>query len=989
MKKIVLIVVILVLSGVAVNAQIQRYDSYPFNPYPHPDTTNLYKGLLTNEEYFENSDYVLEVIKLSKDKLGIDYYASKRGADVNVENEDGELKTAINEDEIYSAPMVKVLRVYKGKNVKEGDTIVAFAKGGYLLINFTTYNFIHKKYDILTTIIGNGSGYPDDPGIDISSWNPSIIFGNDAEFPKGLDKYENDHYLKIKIPNRTKAGLFWKDGKFSGLNGLHFENRYALCKYMTQFEGIDMQLSDYDKMRKYLLGDDDAHNQYIKEWNINLQERSDSIIQFMLQRREELLKSVEKKKQNDGKVGVDLTFSTINQQQTYYNNKHYFEFDIAVSVNSSNVYLYYLEPWISYNTTAFGQNIQNNGKLTVTNYIYETYGEIYADYTYNGANNELAISYLYNDGSGNKVQLSSTPMKILHIKIELQPNLNNIPAQIQFLSEEAHNSFYTTTANGTLAIFFDNIYFNNPSFILNNMPPSISSFSPATVRAGLGEVLTINGSKFGNQKGKVIFTSAEDIVTTNDGFLKGLDDQYITISDWTDTQIKVKVPSFVTDGYIEGGEHTLGYGSSAGTGKIKVITADNITSATSANPLTIEYSVTNYKSNDAPTTPIERVYLARIDCDYDFWFVLHTSIRDDANKTQIITAIETALTKWRDSTKLNIQLVKDGSDYAYVSSFSTNTNVIGFDAVNGFMSTTGRYLLDPGINKRYRATGSHIRVNPSYTWHYNTTTAAPAGKVSFYNTILHELGHILLLGHIYDVGKLMHASENHLISNPIINFSTQTSAINGAKRIVQDSRPPNFSWSWTPPLQILADSIPKPVITSNAGFAICTGSTITLTTSALSGASYQWKKDGVNFATTQSITISTAGQYTVNVSRNSCIRTSDPVIVTIAPMIGNITSSQTWNTDKTLCQNIAVQSGATLTISATATVFSSNYTITIMNGGKLILSGGTINNGNIIAQNGSELTITNNGKILLGNYNNFDVQLGAIFNFGYGEISLK
>jgi hypothetical protein len=305
------------------------------------------------------------------------------------------------------------------------------------------------------------------------------------------------------------------------------------------------------------------------------------------------------------------------------------------------------------------------------------------------------------------------------------------------------------------------------------------------------------------------------------------------------------------------------------------------------------------------------------------------------------------------------------------------------------MGTTGRYLSDLGINKLYRSTGSHIRINPNFTWHYITTLPAPAGQVSFYNTILHELGHILLLRHIKDDGKLMHASENHLVLNPIINFSAQASAINGTKRVIRDSRPPYFNWNWTLPLQTLADSIPKPVITSNAGFAICPGSTITLKTAALSGATYQWKKDGVNYATTQSITISAAGQYTVAISKNGCSRISNPVTVTMASMIGNITTSQTWSTDRTLCQNINIQSGATLTISASATVFSSNYTITIMNGGKLILSGGTIDDGNIIVQNGSELTITNNGKILLGNNDNFDVQLGSIFNFENGEISLK
>lgn len=109
----------------------------------------------------------------------------------------------------------------------------------------------------------------------------------------------------------------------------------------------------------------------------------------------------------------------------------------------------------------------------------------------------------------------------------------------------------------------------------------------------------------------------------------------------------------------------------------------------------------------------------------------------------------------------------------------------------------------------------------------------------------------------------------------------------------------------------------------------------------------------------------------------------------ITPLTENITTSQTWDINRTLCRNITIQPGITLTIAATATIFSSCYTITINNGGKLILSGGTINDGNIIAQRGSEITILNNGKILLGNYDNLDMQLGSILNLEHGEIGLK
>jgi hypothetical protein len=181
-----------------------------------------------------------------------------------------------------------------------------------------------------------------------------------------------------------------------------------------------------------------------------------------------------------------------------------------------------------------------------------------------------------------------------------------------------------------------------------------------------------------------------------------------------------------------------------------------------------------------------------------------------------------------------------------------------------------------------------------------------------------------------------------------------------------------------------------PTITSTTGnFTIICNTPITLKTTANSGATNLRKRDGANYATTQSITVSTIGQYTVEVTQNGCSSTSNPVTVTTAPTVDDITSSQTWTTNRILCKNISVQSGATLTISASATLFSSTYTITIMNGGTIILSGGKIDDGNIVVQNGGVFTISNNGKLLLGSYDNLNVQLGAMFHLNYGEVSLK
>jgi hypothetical protein len=63
----------------------------------------------------------------------------------------------------------------------------------------------------------------------------------------------------------------------------------------------------------------------------------------------------------------------------------------------------------------------------------------------------------------------------------------------------------------------------------------------------------------------------------------------------------------------------------------------------------------------------------------------------------------------------------------------------------------------------------------------------------------------------------------------------------------------------------------------------------------------------------------------------------------------NITNSEFWGSSRVINTNVIIGSGAVLTITAKITI-ESNQTITIQNGGKLVLLGGTISNGNIIAE---------------------------------------
>ncbi|HEU4886888.1 MAG TPA: IPT/TIG domain-containing protein [Thermoanaerobaculia bacterium] len=77
------------------------------------------------------------------------------------------------------------------------------------------------------------------------------------------------------------------------------------------------------------------------------------------------------------------------------------------------------------------------------------------------------------------------------------------------------------------------------------------------------------------------------------------------------------------------------------------------------------------------------------------------------------------------------------------------------------------------------------------------------------------------------------------------------------------------------PTSVTVNPSPAATITANGPTALCDGASVTLT--AASAASYLWS----NGQTTQSITVSTAGDYSVTLTNGSCSATSAPVTVTV------------------------------------------------------------------------------------------------------------
>lgn len=111
-----------------------------------------------------------------------------------------------------------------------------------------------------------------------------------------------------------------------------------------------------------------------------------------------------------------------------------------------------------------------------------------------------------------------------------------------------------------------------------------------------------------------------------------------------------------------------------------------------------------------------------------------------------------------------------------------------------------------------------------------------------------------------------------------------------------------------------------PVITAGGPLTICAGGSVTLTSSVASN--YTWSTG----ATTQSIVVSTAGNYTVSTNCGSSVTTSQPITVTIIPISATATASQP------VCNGNSVQLNSTATSGGTQNVpltFTNNTTYAI------------------------------------------------------------
>jgi len=139
----------------------------------------------------------------------------------------------------------------------------------------------------------------------------------------------------------------------------------------------------------------------------------------------------------------------------------------------------------------------------------------------------------------------------------------------------------------------------------------------------------------------------------------------------------------------------------------------------------------------------------------------------------------------------------------------------------------------------------------------------------------------------------------------------------------------------TAPITVTVNNNPTPTVTAGGSTTICNGGSVTLDAGA-GYAAYAWSDNSTN----QTLTATTAGNYTVTVTQNGCTGTSNTITVTV----GNPSPTVTANGPVSFCSggNVTLDAGAgytnytwsnnatTQTINVTT---GGNYTVTVTQGG--------------------------------------------------------
>lgn len=265
--------------------------------------------------------------------------------------------------------------------------------------------------------------------------------------------------------------------------------------------------------------------------------------------------------------------------------------------------------------------------------------------------------------------------------------------------------------------------------------PAISGFSPDTITAGTGSILTISGSNFGSSRGNgsVQFRNADN---GGANFIQIPDADYVS---WSDSEIQVRVA----------GKNSTN--NTPGSGDIRVTNNSDI-AVTSAGNLVIKFAVSQVINQDVLFRPrlVNTNGLGGYTFQFTAAFNQNTAAKD---------AFTRALNTWSCHTGINWNTT--GQPTPLDVTADDNVNLVRFDTgdelPNGVLARCiSRYNgCGNGTADQWRVNEMDVVFDQQARWNYGPGSPQ-VFQVDFETVTLHEMGHGHQLNHVIKPGTVMH-----------------------------------------------------------------------------------------------------------------------------------------------------------------------------------------------------------------------------------------
>lgn len=376
-------------------------------------------------------------------------------------------------------------------------------------------------------------------------------------------------------------------------------------------------------------------------------------------------------------------------------------------------------------------------------------------------------------------------------------------AQYKSISKQLYNQLKSKTGkaidivNRALSVAAGND-FNQVNISNQVLAPAITSFSPATVTAGTlldpaNNIVTINGTGFGSAPASaaaVFFDNPDD---GTGGSYTGVAYNSPLIVSWTDTQIKVRVPS--------------------GSGSGLMFVRDNAGNvASSGTYLNVTYNVLDASFLIGGNLIVKETRLVNTNGlgGYTVFFSSNTANNGvDITANSAKATFQRALASWKEKSGFNV--TEGGSDTQQSVDPYDSTNMIMFDnscpgnsplpaGVLAICYSSGAFCPDnisgnqaykPGFDVVIRNNAVSLGSPISFSYGPCSPYTNNTSDVDLESVLFHELGHAINMGHINDGGQ----GSGPATTNPqkVMNYallpglrrtSEDLSALNGASYII-------------------------------------------------------------------------------------------------------------------------------------------------------------------------------------------------------------